>query len=69
MVKTEELRSKISESGLKKGYIAEQLGITYAGYALKEKGQNEFTASEIQALRKILSLSDRDVKRIFLSQE
>ena len=66
MIDTERLKSKISESGLKKGYIAEQLGITYAGFNLKETGKSEFTASEIQKMRKLLSLSDRDVKSIFL---
>lgn len=63
------LKAKVSASGLKKGFIAEQLGISRAGYGLKENGRNEFTASEIQTMRKLLNLSDREVRVIFLSTE
>lgn len=63
------LKGKVSESGLKKCFIAEQLGISRAAYGLKENGRNEFTASEIQTMRKLLNLSDRDVRVIFLSTE
>lgn len=63
------LKAKITESGLKKGFIAEQLGITRTGYRLKENGRNEFTASEIQTMRRLLNLSDREVRVIFLSTE
>lgn len=63
------LKAKVSESGLKKGFIAEQLGISRTGYGLKENGRNEFTASEIQTMRKLLNLSDREVRVIFLSTE
>ena len=67
MLDSEKLKERVGASGLKKTFIAEQLGITYAGYNLKEKGDNEFTASEIQKLQKLLNLNDRDTKRIFFA--
>lgn len=67
MLNSEKLKERIGASGLKKAFIAEQLGITYAGYNLKEKGDNEFTASEIQKLQKLLNLNDKDTRRIFFA--
>lgn len=67
MLNSDLLRDKITESGLKKSFIAEKLGITTSGFYLKENGKNEFTASEIKALRELLSLSDKDTKTIFFA--
>lgn len=67
MTNVNELKAVISESGLKKGYIAERLGLTRAGYMKKENGESEFLASEVAEMGKILSLSNAQVKSIFLS--
>ena len=69
MLNSELLKNRINDSGLKKKFIAEQLGITYQGYYLKENGINEFTASEIQGVKKLLALTDKDVKAIFFSEK
>ena len=67
MTNVSELKELIADSGLKKGYIAERLGLTRAGYMKKENGEREFVASEVAEMSKILSLSSAQVKRIFLS--
>lgn len=67
MTNVAELKELIAKSGLKKGYIAERLGLTRAGYMKKENGDSEFVASEVAEMSKILSLSSAQVKRIFLS--
>ena len=67
MTNVAELKELIAKSGLKKGYIAERLGLTRAGYMKKENGDSEFVASEVAEMSKILSLSSSQVKRIFLS--
>lgn len=66
MTDTVRLRKTVEDSGLKKSFIAEKLGITYQGYYKKESGQSEFTASEIAILQRLLCLSEKDVLAIFL---
>lgn len=68
MTNTELLEAKIKASGLKKNYIAEQLGITYQGFYMKLIGKNEFIGSEIQKLTNLLNISDKEIKPIFFSQ-
>ncbi len=67
MTKTDKLKLLIADSGLKKTYISERLGLSRAGYQKKENGEREFTASEVGEMRKLLSLTDAQVKDIFLS--
>lgn len=68
MTNTTLLEERIRESGLKKTYLAEQLGLSYQGLYLKIIGKNEFTASEIQKLSDLLDIkSQRDIKAIFFS--
>lgn len=66
MTDVELLKAKIEDSGLKRNYIAEQLGITPQGFYLKTSGKNEFTASEIQKLCVLLKITaQKDIKAIF----
>ena len=66
MTDVELLKSKIDESGLKRNFIAERLGITPQGFYLKASGKNEFTASEIQKLCDLLRITaQREIKAIF----
>lgn len=67
MTDVKALQSKITDSGLKKTFIAEQLGISYPGYLNKETGKTEFVASEIPIMRKLLNLTDSETRKIFLS--
>lgn len=67
MTNVEKLRELIEASGLKRGYIAERLGLTFAGFRKKANGENEFVASEIKELASIFSLTSDQVQDIFLS--
>lgn len=69
MTDTLVLQSCIKKSGLKIGFIANQLGLTYAGFSKKVRGEHEFTASEIHTLRGILGLNDQDVFAIFFADK
>lgn len=65
MINKNLLESKMAESGLKRKYFCERLGLTYQGLSNKLKGENEFVSSEIKVLKEILHLSDKAVNDIF----
>lgn len=67
MVDTELLEKAIQQSGLKKGYIAEQLGMTRATLRAKTYNETEFTASEIRDLCLLLSLNRESRDAIFFN--
>lgn len=50
MTNTELLEAKIAESGKKKVYLAEKIGLTYAGFRNCCTNKAEFKASQIQIL-------------------
>lgn len=63
MTNTALLKDRISQSGLKLGFIAEQLGTSYHWLNKKINGHVPFKVCEIQTLCKILnitSLEDKD---------
>lgn len=51
------LKKKIAKSGLKLGFIAESLGISYAWLNKKVNGQVSFKAYEIQILCDLLGIN------------
>ena len=59
------LRQRIDDEGLKLGYIADQLGLSYSGLQNKTQGRTEFTASEVARLQDILHLSAEERDMIF----
>ena len=70
MTNVELLRQKIEESGYKIYFIAEKLGITPQGLYLKLNNTNQFKASEIQKLCRILDITDSgEMKAIFFVEE
>ncbi len=69
MTNTEYLEEIIEASGLKKGYIAEKLGISRYGLSNKIANKNEFKASEINSLCEILNISKSTEKeRLFFAK-
>lgn len=62
-----ELRAEIARKGVSKTSLAEALGISLTSLSMKLKGEREFKESEIQKLVTALSLTAKDVNRIFLS--
>lgn len=71
MTNSDILRAKISQSGLKKVYIANALGLTLQGFLRKEQNVpgSEFRPSEIAKLKELLDLTDSDVLTIFFCPE
>lgn len=60
MTNTALLEQYIEQSGYKKSYIAERLGITAYSFALKVNNKSEFKASEMQLLAKLLNIGDKE---------
>ena len=70
MVKTEMLNERIKDSGLKRQYIAEKLGITPLWFTKKIRNEATFTVTEAAALCELLGIrSDADKAKIFLNNE
>ena len=63
------LKEFIRESGLKLQTIADLLRITYQSLWVKLKGQTEFTASEMMALKDVLRLNQSQFMRIFFAKK
>lgn len=71
MTNTELLRTRINESGYKRGFIASTLGLSLQGFLRKERNEpgSEFRPSEIAKLQELLKLTDSDVMTIFFCPE
>lgn len=69
MTNTRLLRAKLEQSGFKLRFVAEQIGITYQGFLNKINNRSEFRAKEIQALYKLLGLTEEERIAIFFTQE
>lgn len=54
------LKERIKQSGLKIGYLAEQMGISRASLADKVAGRRQFKEKEIAILCKALGISVND---------
>jgi len=58
MTNSKKLNKKIEESGLKRGFIAEKLGISYHWLNQKINNVVAFKAYEIQILCELLNITD-----------
>lgn len=61
--KDTKLHDLIKQTGLKKSYIAEQLGITPTTFWKKLSGQAHFTKAELYVINAILSGEYKPVER------
>lgn len=69
MTNTDLLKNKIEESGLKMGYLVEQLKTSYGWLNKKINNEVPFKACEIQALCEILGIVDlKEKDRIFFAK-
>lgn len=59
------LRMKRLQNELSQKQLAEMIGVHEMTYFRKEKGEREFTRTEIDNLAKALNLSNDDVNEIF----
>lgn len=71
MTNTNLLETKIRDSGLRIGYICEQVGISYPGFQkkMRNEGKSEFKPSEIVVLRELLRLTPEEVDQIFFAEK
>lgn len=60
MTNTSKLLNIIQKSGLKLGYIAEKIGITYPSLRRKIYNESSFTQTEISILCELLKISSGD---------
>lgn len=71
MTNTELLEERIDKSGYKKSYIAKAIGLKSTfGLSKKIRNENEFKASEIDALCELLGINSLEERqRIFFAKE
>lgn len=68
MVNTELLNEKIRQSGLKIGFIAQELGITRQGLYYKITNERAFKPDEIKILCNLLNINSKSERAdIFLA--
>lgn len=68
MTNTELLEAKIAQSGKKKKYLAEKIGLSPAGFRNCRINKAEFTASQIQILCEELNIrTEKEKKAIFFA--
>ena len=68
MTNSDLLRKKISESGYKMEFIAQEIGITRQSLSKKVKNESAFDQYEIQAICKVLGIESLEEKeRIFFA--
>jgi transcriptional regulator with XRE-family HTH domain len=63
------LEDKIKQKGLKKSYLAEQIGVSRATFCALLQNKSEFRASQIRTLCELLDIKDDEtMKAIFFAQ-
>lgn len=68
MTHTEKLEEKIAQSGKKKGFLAEKIGLTLQGFRNCVMNKAEFKASQIQILCDELNIVDlKERQEIFFA--
>lgn len=68
-VDSDKLKEKLSNSGLKTGYVVDKLGISRQGFYKKLNGETPFKVPEVFVLCTLLSISDDESINIFLPTE
>ena len=68
MTNTKLLEEKIRQSGLKKGYLADRLGVSRTTFHTLLRNQSNFKVSQIKTLCDILGITDDEtLKAIFFA--
>ena len=62
------LKDIVKQSGLKKTFIAKELGVSYSSYMRKESGKSPLYADELAVLWNLLNLSKKEVDEIFFAE-
>ena len=61
------LNREIISRGIKKGYIAKELNLSYTALWNKLTGKYEFTVNEARDIKDILNLTDSEAQAIFFA--
>lgn len=69
MTNATKLQNKITQSGLKLSFIAEQLGITRFSLSKKLEGITEFKTSEIKKICLVLHITSEEIPSIFFEEK
>ena len=69
MIDSKRLREEIKKRGLRLGWMAERLEISYQAFWKKLNGQSNFSAADVWEIKKILGLSDEEVESIFFAKD
>ena len=70
MVDTNELKKRIAQKGVKKQWLATQLGLSRYGLFLKLEGKNDFYTNEAVKLCDALGITDAEEKnQIFFGEK
>ena len=64
-VDTEKLNDYIKKSGLRVGFLSDQLGITNQAFYQKRTGLVSFRKSEVHLLMHLMNMSEDDAAKIF----
>lgn len=67
MTNSNELLKIIKNSGLKKRYIAEKMGICLSTFSRKVNNKVEFNTKQISSLCEILNINDDERNKIFFT--
>ncbi|WP_051354396.1 helix-turn-helix domain-containing protein [Leptotrichia trevisanii] len=62
------LKKIIKEKGLKTGYLAEKLHLSYTSLKKKIRGEVEFKTTEIALLKEELGLTNEEISSIFFEK-
>lgn len=62
------LKKEIKRANMSYSDMAKKLGITRSAFSKKMSGVNDFKASQVWEIRKILNLSAEEMDSIFFSQ-
>ena len=61
------LTELVKESGIKRSFLAEKMGLSMQGYLNKEYGKSKFNSEEIKVLKDVLHLSPKQLDDLFFS--
>lgn len=65
MDKAENLRNLIADNGLKLGFVAKKLGLSYSNFWLRLKGETKFNQDEIKILVDLLKIPSDKIFNFF----
>lgn len=61
------LEDKIVQAGVKKGFLAERIGVSRSTFSALLRNESEFKASQISTLCELLNIKDEELNAIFFA--